>query len=367
MTGIAASSAVASAREVAAAALAAHPAASAARLRGLWSRFGDPVEALAAQRHGNPHALRGGAPLAWLRAADPARVAERMRERGTRVLLPGDADWPFDDACAPDPPALLFCEGSRFEALHRPAVAIVGTRAASPHGLADAHELAAAAAARGYTVVSGLAIGVDGAAHRGALDCGGLTVGVVGTGIDRIYPRRHADLFDGVRAGGLVVGEFPFGALPQPWHFPVRNRVIALFALVVVVVEATIEGGASNTAAHAAALGRTVMAIPGSRRNPAAAGTNALLRDTDAIALCEPDDLFVALGRAAEGAHWSSAARISLSEPALAVQAAFAGDGLTIDELISRTGLPTATVAGALRELERAGAISRARGLIWPR
>src|SRR3954466_11122772 len=117
-----------------------------------------------------------------------------MARRGTRVLLPHDADWPMPADC-PDPPAILFAEGDGFEALLRPGVSIVGTRAATPHGVADAHQLAGQGVRAGYTVVSGLAFGIDGAAHRGAIEGGGLTVGVVATGLDVVYPRRHAELF----------------------------------------------------------------------------------------------------------------------------------------------------------------------------
>ena len=143
---------------------------------------------------------------------------------------------------------MLLGEGERPDAFDATRVAIVGTRAATPHGLADARELGGFLADAGITVVSGLAIGIDGAAHEGALDAGGLAVGVVATGLDVTYPRRHRALYDRVREHGLVVGEHGYGVQPRRERFPVRNRIIAALADVVVVVEATAPGGARITA-----------------------------------------------------------------------------------------------------------------------
>jgi DNA processing protein len=253
-------------------------------------------------------------------------------------------------------------------------VGVVGkdhTRAATPHGLADAREIAGAAARAGYVVVSGLAIGIDTAAHEGALAAGGLTIGVVATGVDVMYPRRNAALFDAVRAAGLVVGEYGFGTPPERWRFPVRNRIIAALGAVTVVVEAKARGGALVTARLAMDLHRDVLAVPGSRRNGSAAGTNALLRD-GAHVLTEPADLFVALGRAAAapGAACAGAtdrlAPVPLSAAAASVLDACGGEPCTLDEIVTRSALPPATVAGAIRELERVARMQRVRGLLWP-
>ncbi len=259
--------------EVAAAWLAARPGASPTRLKQWFADHGGPAgaAAFAGWEHtpgcdGRAFATRDG-------------VRELMQRRATRVFLPTDADWPFTAMPNDEEPALLFAEGDAFEALTRPAVAIVGTRAATPHGRADAYELAFTAARAGYTVVSGLAIGIDTAAHEGAIAAGGLTIGVVATGVDVVYPRRNAALFERVRAHGLVVGESAFGTPPERWRFPVRNRIIAALAGATVVVEAQHRGGALITARLAMALNRDVLAVPGSRRNASAAGTNALLRD----------------------------------------------------------------------------------------
>jgi DNA processing protein len=342
--------------------------ASRTALRALWDAHDhDPLVALdALQRDA------GGA--RWVGASERLcgarieRVAATMARRRTRALLPHEGDWPLPADC-PDPPGVLFAEGDGFEALLRPAVSIVGTRAATPHGLADAHDLGAKVVRAGYTVVSGLAIGIDAAAHRGALDGGGLTVGVVATGLDVVYPRRHAELFAQVRAHGLVLGEYPFGTPAERWRFPARNRLIAALGQACVVVEAKAQGGALSTAGHAMKIGRALLAVPGSRRNASAAGTNELIRD-GAQPLLDARDLFVALGLRAEGAREAAevagVAAVPLSSDAKAVLHACHGEAATIDQLLSRTGISTTAVSAALRELERVGGVTRHGGRIWP-
>ncbi len=355
--------------EIAAASLCALPGATAQRLNQLWRIWGSATNALKAVREGETDYKRWEIfkdPRAWPRRAEPEIIAATMLRRGTRVLLPDDADWP-DTAGLDDPPALLFAEGNRFEALHTHAVSIVGTRAASPHGLADAYELATLCAKNGVTVVSGLAIGIDAAAHRGAIDSEGMTVGVVATGVDVTYPRRHVELFARVRDNGLVIGEYAFGTGPEQWRFPVRNRIIATLAGTCVVVEATHSGGALSTAKRALDLNRAVLAMPGSRRNPAAAGTNALLRD-GATMLLEPRDLFLAIDTAAAvSTPWAIQHRVPLSPNAQRILDGLAGDAANVDQLISATGLEPAGVAAALRELERCGRVERKHGKFWPR
>ncbi len=354
--------------EIAAAAIAALPMASRVALHELWhDSDDDPLAALAALRTDEAGERWAGAAT----RLDVDRAAVVMERRGTRVFLPRDADWPIPADC-PDPPALLFAEGEQFEALLRPGVSIVGTRAATPHGLADAHDLASQVTRAGYTVVSGLAIGIDAAAHRGAIDGCGCTIGVVATGLDVVYPRRHIDLFAQVRAHGVIVGEYPFGTPPERWRFPARNRLIAALGEACVVVEAKAQGGALSTAGHAMRIGRALLAMPGSRRNASATGTNELIRD-GAQPLLEPRDLFVALGLRAGAARPAGATdgfakplAVPLSDDAMRVLRACDGDAATIDELLSRTSLDTAAVSAALRELERVGAITRRSGRIWP-
>ena len=362
------------ARAIAAATLASLPLVTAPRVRRLLDEFGDPVRALDAVRAGRvtrfigrctemePSALA----VQWREFAESPSVGVEIAARRTRVWVAGDPDYPIPDPLPNRPPVLLG-EGKRPDALDAPRVAIVGTRSATPHGLADARELGAFLAGAGVTVVSGLAIGIDGAAHEGALDAGGLAIGVVATGLDVTYPRRHRALFDRVREHGLVVGEHGYGVQPSRERFPVRNRIIAALAQFVVLVEATMTGGARITAGYAADYGRDVYAMPGSRRNPAAAGCNALLAD-GAHPLLDPGDLLVALGRGGSlPGRWSSdqAGKPSDRDEA-AVLHALGGEPATIDDLERNAALGPARLGAALNRLERAGRVQRRRGLWWP-
>jgi DNA processing protein len=190
---------------------------------------------------------------------------------------------------------------------------------------------------------------------------------VVATGLDVVYPRRHAMLFDQVRRRGLLLGEHGFGVPPSPGRFPVRNRILAALADVVVVVEATERGGARITAERALDYGRPVLAAPGSRRNPAAAGCNALLAD-GAQPLLDPSDVLVALGMT-PGARrgWSAPTpKRSLSPRATHVKRALAGEPAHPDDLAARTGLPPDALAHAIEELVDAGAAEQSRGYLWP-
>ena len=176
-----------------------------------------------------------------------------------------------------DPPASLFVRGE-VKALSQPGVAVVGARSCSAYGAQVARSVARDLAAAGLVVVSGLARGVDGEAHRGALEGGGKTVAVLGGGIDRDYPRSHAELARRIVAAGAVVSEYPPGVEPAPWRFPARNRIIAGLALATVVVEARERSGALITADFALELGRDVFAVPGEITSSLSAGTNDLVR-----------------------------------------------------------------------------------------
>ena len=361
-------------RSLAAATLASLPLITAPRLRRMLEAFGDPIPALAAVRAGrvarfigrcvdiDPDALAGQ----WREFAEGNATAVQLRRRRTHVWVAGDPGYPIPDPL-PDRPPVLLGEGDRRDALDARRVAIVGTRSATPNGLADARELGAFLADAGVTVVSGLAIGIDGAAHEGALDAGGLAVGVVATGLDITYPRRHRALYARLREHGLVVGENGYGVQPSRERFPVRNRIIAALAEIVVVVEATASGGSRITAGYAAEYGRDVWALPGSRRNPAAAGCNALIAD-GAHALLDPGDLLIALGRGgSRPGRWASDGTDRPSDrDEAAVLHAMGGDPATIDDLERHSALGPARLGGALNRLERAGRVQRRRGLWCP-
>jgi DNA processing protein len=293
------------------------------------------------------------------------QVRRRLQRRRTQVWLSDRADYPIVDDL-PSRPAVLLGEGSNHEQLKGPRVAIVGTRSATPHGLADARELGNYLAAAGVVVISGLAIGIDAAAHEGVLEAGGVAIGVVATGLDVVYPRRHELLYQRVRNSGVIISEQGFGVGPRRGLFPIRNRIIAALADVVIVMEATIKGGARITAQYALEYGRTVMAVPGSRRNAAAAGTNALIAD-GAHPLIEWSDVLLALGlSSATSARALSPDRPPPSKAGRALLLALGGEAATTDQLISRSGLTVSATALALRELERHHWVVRAQGAIWP-
>jgi DNA processing protein len=365
--------------ELAAATLACLPDMTPARLRALVAHHGGPCAAYTAVTRGAARAALAAARLPgcaddhhrlarrWRDAIDAVAVRDLLTRRRTRVWIEGADDYPILEA-VPDSPVVLFGEGDVAEVLEQPRVAVVGTRAATPHGLDDARELGAVLAESHVTVVSGLAIGIDGAAHEGALANGGAAVGVIATGLDVVYPRRHASLTARVKGAGLVLGEQGFGVQPRRGLFPIRNRIIAALADVVVVVEATIGGGARITAQYAMEYGRTVMAVPGSRRNGAAAGTNALIVD-GAQPLVDWGDVLVALGLSSAATRTKIAAppRPAPSPDAAAVLAALGGECATPDQLASRARLDVGRTAVAIAELHRNGWVERAQGAIWPR
>ena len=284
------------------------------------------------------------------RDVEPAEVARQHAEAGVAVLVADDPVWPEALAVDPDPPHLLFALGDVALLSHRPAVAVVGTRRASRYGLDVARELGRVLAGAGVVVLSGLAAGIDGAAHAGALDAEGAPpVGVVGSGLDVVYPRGHRQLWTRVAAAGALASEWPLGAGPTRWKFPARNRILAALADVVVVVESPATGGALLTVEEALRRDRTVMAVPGPIGISSSQGTNRLLADGMAP-VCDPSDVLLALGLDAVPAKAAGPA----------VPDGEAGDVLdaigwrpaTLDQLVLRTGLVLERVARLLAGLE---------------
>ena len=269
------------------------------------------------------------------------------RERGYPPLL----------AELHDPPAALFVRGE-VEALSETGVAVVGARSCSSYGAQVARALARDLARAGVLVVSGLARGVDGEAHRGALEGGGKTVAVLGCGIDRDYPRSHAELARCIVARGAVVSEYPPGVEPAPWRFPARNRIIAGLARATVVVEARERSGALITADFALELGRDVFAVPGEITSALSAGTNDLLRQ-GAAPMTSVRDVLDALGIASEPRALPS----SLSDTAAALFLLLADGARDADELTRAAGRPSGDVAAALFELELAGLAAQGDGV----
>ena len=207
---------------------------------------------------------------------EPEVILARLEERGIEVVTLADEGYPLMLTEIPDPPPALFVDG---EVPYAPTVALVGSRKASATGIEAARTLGRALGERGVCVASGLALGIDAAAHEGALEAGGPTIGVLGCGIDVVYPRSNRRLFGRVKDGGGILSEYYLGEAPLQWRFPARNRIIAGLSDVVVVVEAPEKSGALITARHALEAGRDVWAVPGPFAFAECRGSNALLSD----------------------------------------------------------------------------------------
>lgn len=256
-----------------------------------------------------------------------------------------------------DPPPRLYVRGGNVELLSRLAVAVVGARSCSTYGAQVARMLGRELAGAGVVVVSGLARGVDGEAHRGALDAGGTTVAVLGCGIDRDYPRRHADLARKIAHAGAIVSEYPPGTEPAPWRFPARNRIIAGLSLATIVVEARIRSGALITTDFALELGRDVFAVPGEITAGLSAGTNELLRQ-GAAPLLAVEDVLTALGL-----EPAVRTRPRLSAAAEQILHLLGDASREADELTRASGRTSGEVAAALVELELSGLVGVGDGV----
>jgi DNA processing protein len=288
----------------------------------------------------------------FVREFDERAYLVSIESRGIRWLSRSAPAFPRGLASIFDPPVGLFVRGdAEVEVLDRPAVAVVGARSCSPYGASVARALGLELAAAGLAVVSGLARGIDGEAHRGALQAGGATVAVLGCGVDRVYPAAHGELARRIAERGLIVSEYAPGVEPAPWRFPARNRIIAGLAAATVVVEARERSGALITADLALEEGREVFAVPGEITSALSAGTNALLR-IGATALTSAADVLEAFGieRAAPDG-------VELTAEAERVLACLRDSPAAADELSRKLDIPAAVVASALAELELAGRV----------
>jgi DNA processing protein len=291
-------------------------------------------------------------------AASLDSALERLRACGAVALPQLSPAFPARLARLEDAPLLLHVRGE-VAALHGPCVAVVGSRAPSLGGRVVAEHFAAELARAGAVIVSGLATGIDGIAHRAALAVGGKTIAVQACGPDLVYPRRHRELADQIAASGAVVTELSPGTPPRREHFPFRNRLISALSLAVLVVEARLRSGSLVTARHAADQGVDVWAVPGPLGAATSEGTNRLLRDGAFVAL-EPSDLLLPLGLA------SPEARRRRSEPALppahrAILTALQAAPATLDELGLRLGSAPENLAQGVLELELLGTIAQDR------
>ena len=364
-------------RGVCAAALASLPRSTPRRLQRLLGGR-DPAEVWKEVERGDTgvSVADEGVRAAWsahARDTDLDAVAARLEALDAWVTTAASTLHPPAIAGDIDPAPVVFRLG-RVPDPMAPAVAIVGTRRCTPTGRSVAMELGSGLASAGVAVVSGLALGIDGAAHRGALAAQGApVVGVVGSGLDVVYPRGNRDLWDAVGEAGTLLGEAPLGAEPEGWRFPARNRLLAALADVVVVVESKRAGGSMHTVEEAIRRGVTVMAVPGSVRNPAAAGTNLLLSEGCAPA-CSTEDVLVALGLATAGATGGAAdpgsaaggdpagSRIDVRslDPLQQRLLGLLDDGpVSLDGLVLRAAAPVPEVLVAAEGLERLGLLAR--------
>jgi len=278
----------------------------------------------------------------------------RAKDRGIDALPWSDPSYPASLAAITDPPFVLWTRGAS-AALERPAVALVGSRAASPYGLAVAERLGADLAARGLAVVSGLARGVDSAAHRGALAGGGSTIAVLGSGADVIYPPEHASLAREIEVTGLVMSELAPGTPPLPLFFPLRNRIISGLSRAVVVIEAGEKSGSLITARLALDQGRDVLAVPGNILSGRNRGAHGLLRDGAKI-VEDVDDILEELGLPARTARPAGPCH----DPVLA--SLTPGEPADLDAIAGRSGVAPARLLPRLFELELKGLVARAGG-----
>ncbi len=326
-----------------------------ATVEELAQRAGSVAAAWAAYPESKKVSRTGG-------VVDWAAECAQAKKFGVTILTPADTDYPPQLRAAPGRPLALYVKGD-VKALAKAGIALIGTRRATTYGKDLANRLAFDLAKAGWSVVSGLALGIDAEAHRGALAAGGVTVGVIGSGLDRFYPEANRDLArEIVQKGGAVVSEFPFGRPPDRETFPIRNHVVAALVRGVVAVEAPARSGTLITTAIAADLGRTVMAVPARVDSRMSAGCLQLIRD-GAILVRHADDVLEAMSellpsRAAK--RGEDAPATDPEQPAYSVEEALVmlhvdEVGVSIDELVRKTKLPVARVSSLALQLRLKG------------
>lgn len=335
-------------------------------LRRLLDEFGDDPRAVLAAPAAALERVKGVGPTmsrsitGWTDSVNLAREEQRLVQAGARFITARDEDYPALLRELYDAPIGLYQKGGY--AHDRPAMAMVGSRKTTLYGQKVARTLALELSRAGFCIVSGLARGIDTAAHEGALEAGGPTVGVLGTGLDIIYPPENIDLYRQVEAAGAVVSEFPFGRRADRQSFAMRNRIVAGMSVGVVVIESDKAGGSMITARFAGEQGRQLFAVPGRIDQPTSAGCHQLIRDGATLVTCVDDILaeFSYLDGLAPTPIAASPEQTGAGEegPALTpaesqVMACFAGGGrLNADEVVAASGLPIAEVNTTLMMLE---------------
>ena len=341
---------------------------SAPALAALLREFSDPAELLAAPRARLTHLVPEDTVRRLATPSDPARV-ERTRawlaEPSHEVIAWDDADYPRALFDIGDAPAALFFIGQR-PLLNHPALAIVGSRHATSGGMDNARAFARALSDAGLTIVSGLALGIDGAAHEGGLAGASSTLAVCATGLDRVYPARHRALAHDIAARGAMLSEYPPGTPPAKEHFPRRNRLISGLARGVLVVEATLSSGSLITARCAGEQGRDVFAIPGSIHSPFAKGCHKLIRE-GAKLVETASDVLDELDPARRRDDVAGTPRAEMNATLHPLLAAMGYDPVGVDALVARTKAAPEWIVAELVTLELEGEVAALAGGCWQR
>ena len=325
-------------------------------VRNLLERFASPVEILAAPSEalaevpGITARLLRRLKNPQLHDAAAAEIEQAVRQ-SIRILLRDDPGFPGILTQLPDPPLLLYMRGDLREG-DDPAVAVVGSRRATIYGLEMARRLSSEIAAAGVTVVSGLARGIDQAAHGGALDAGGRTLAFLGSGIDRIYPRECIPLAERISSNGAILSEFPLGTAPLAGNFPVRNRLISGVARGTLVVEAAARSGSLITARMALEQGREVFAVPGNATTENALGPNLLIQQGAKLVMRGRDALEEIPGAPLPPEMEEAAEPAGTEEEERILRRLSPADPMTVDELTGQTGLSAGPLLAALLKLE---------------
>lgn len=343
--------------------------------RRLLAAFGSPHAVIAAPSQARREVVSSEAALAL--DAEPELLAPLVEAtvqwlsqapegEPRRVMTLADPDYPRALLETADPPMLLYLQGNE-GLLSTPGIAIVGSRNPTPQGKDNARSFAAELSKAGLTIVSGLALGVDGAAHDGGLSGPGRTVAVVGTGLDRVYPRRHLELARRISAEGLLVSEYALGTPPLPPHFPLRNRIIAGLTSSTLVVEAALQSGSLITARLASEAGRDVFAIPGSIHSPQSRGCHALIKQGAKLVESAQDILDELPAHVLGRPRPTPAVEATAPGPQDSLLDAMGYDPVTLDALVARTGWPTPELSARLLELELTGQVARLPGQLFQR
>lgn len=340
-----------------------------ATFEALMGHFGSPGQALCADSPALKRLRLPDATIEGIRRPDRQGVEQDLAwaaQTSHHILRPCDQAFPERLREIPNPPPVLFVRGNP-RCLSDPQIAVVGSRHPTPGGRENGHTFAASLARAGLVITSGLATGIDGAGHEGALAAGGLSIAVAGTGPDRVYPARHRELASRIVERGAIISEFPTGTPPRPENFPRRNRLISGLSLGVLVVEATRRSGSLITARCAAEQGREVFAIPGSIHNPAAKGCHHLIRQ-GAKLVESVDDILEEIAGQIELKSWlkaptSEPVEIELDKQCRLLLDCLGYDPLPVDAVVERSGLTADTVSSMLLMLELKGLVAAFGGL----